>query len=60
MMRLDVYLLMWYQQQQRDASNKWADEGRTTYDPTTELGRCILHESLQEKRKESVGSCHID
>jgi hypothetical protein len=34
------------------ANNKWIDESRTTYDPTTELEEDVLYyESLQEKRK---------
>jgi hypothetical protein len=35
------------------ATNKWVDEGRTTYDPTTELEEDVLYyDILQKKRKE--------
>jgi hypothetical protein len=37
------------------ANNKWVDEGRTTYDPTTELEEDVMYyERLQEKRREEV------
>jgi hypothetical protein len=35
------------------ANNKWADESRTTYDPTSELKEnALYYDILQEKRKE--------
>jgi hypothetical protein len=37
------------------ASNKWVDEGRTTYDPATELEEdAFYYNRLQEKSREEV------
>jgi hypothetical protein len=37
------------------ANNKWVDESRTTYHPTTELEEdALYYESLQEKRKKEI------